>query len=187
MVDLGISFGDETMPGVDVIMPDPAFIAERRDDLVGLVITHAHEDHLGAVQHLLPELRCPVSPPRSPLPYCARSCSRRVWWAGGDYRSAAVRPLHRWSVRCRTGQGDALGARAECAILRTPLGAALHTGDWKLDPSPVTGEPTDQAVLIRLGDEARWRWSATAPTPRCPGHLGPRRRSENSYRTIREV
>ena len=55
MVDLGISFGDETMPGVDVIMPDPAFIAERREDLVGLVITHAHEDHLGAVQHLWPD------------------------------------------------------------------------------------------------------------------------------------
>src|SRR5688572_15478782 len=54
MVDLGISFGDETMPGVDVIMPDHSFIRDRRDDLVGIVITHAHEDHLGAVQYLWP-------------------------------------------------------------------------------------------------------------------------------------
>ena len=60
MVDLGISFGDDTMPGVDVIMPDPSFIRDRRDDLLGIVLTHAHEDHLGAVHYLWPELRCPI-------------------------------------------------------------------------------------------------------------------------------
>ncbi|MEI7608728.1 MAG: MBL fold metallo-hydrolase, partial [Rhodospirillaceae bacterium] len=60
MVDLGIAFGDETMPGIDVLVPDPSFIRERKADLVGLVLTHAHEDHLGAVQHLWPELECPV-------------------------------------------------------------------------------------------------------------------------------
>lgn len=60
MVDLGITFDDGTVPGVDVIMPDPGFIEERAEDLVGIVLTHAHEDHLGAVQYLWPRLRCPV-------------------------------------------------------------------------------------------------------------------------------
>ncbi len=60
MVDLGVTFGDDSMPGVDVVMPDPAFIEERRDKLVGLVLTHAHEDHIGAVPYLWPRLRCPI-------------------------------------------------------------------------------------------------------------------------------
>ena len=60
MLDLGIAFGDDSMPGVEVIMPDPAFIEERRKDLVGIVLTHAHEDHLGAVADLWPRLRAPV-------------------------------------------------------------------------------------------------------------------------------
>jgi len=60
MVDCGVTFGDETTPGIEIIMPDIAFIAERRDDLVGLVITHGHEDHIGAIEHLWPQLKCPV-------------------------------------------------------------------------------------------------------------------------------
>src|SRR6202046_645735 len=60
MVDCGITFGDETTPGIEIIMPDIAFIAERRDDLVGLIITHGHEDHIGAIEHLWPQLQCPV-------------------------------------------------------------------------------------------------------------------------------
>src|SRR5580658_6591151 len=60
MVDCGVTFGDETTPGIDIIMPDIAFIAERRDDLVGLVVTHGHEDHIGAIEYLWPQLQCPV-------------------------------------------------------------------------------------------------------------------------------
>jgi len=60
MVDLGVTFGDESIPGVDVVMPDPDFIAEQKDKLAGLILTHAHEDHLGAVAYLWPKLECPV-------------------------------------------------------------------------------------------------------------------------------
>ncbi|MFA7639472.1 MAG: MBL fold metallo-hydrolase, partial [Parvibaculum sp.] len=60
IVDLGVTFGDDRTPGIDLIMPDPAFIEERRDELLGIVLTHAHEDHIGAVARLWPRLRCPV-------------------------------------------------------------------------------------------------------------------------------
>ena len=60
IVDCGVTFGDLSTPGVDIIMPDPAFIEERRDDLIGMVLTHAHEDHMGAVAHLWRRLKCPI-------------------------------------------------------------------------------------------------------------------------------
>ena len=78
MVDLGIAFGDDTMPGVEVIMPDPAFIEERRDDLVGIVLTHAHEDHLGAVADLWPRLKAPVYA----TPFAASVLRRKLREAG---------------------------------------------------------------------------------------------------------
>lgn len=154
MVDLGISFGDETMPGVDVVMPDPSFIAERRDDLAGLVITHAHEDHLGAVAHLWPQLRCPIyATPFTASVLRAKLIEKNLTgqvvinelpisgrFMAGPFDVELVRMTH--SV-----------PEPSALIIRTPLGAVLHTGDWKLDPSPVTGAPTDEAALIRLGDE----------------------------------
>lgn len=173
MVDLGISFGDETMPGVDVIMPDPTFIAERREDLVGLVITHAHEDHLGAVAHLWPQLRCPVYA----TPFTAsvlrtklieKSLTGRVEifevpisgrFTAGPFDIELVRMTH--SV-----------PEPSALILRTPLGSVLHTGDWKLDPNPVTGGPTDEAALMRLGDEGALAMVCDSTNATVPGTSG---------------
>ena len=173
MVDLGISFGDETMPGVDVIMPDPAFIAERREDLVGLVITHAHEDHLGAVQHLWPELRCPVYA----TPFTASVLRAKLFEKSLVGRVEIIEvPL---SGRFTAGPFDVELVRVthsvpepSALILRTPLGAVLHTGDWKLDPSPVTGEPTDEAALIRLGDEGALAMVCDSTNATVPGTSG---------------
>ena len=173
MVDLGISFGDETMPGVDVIMPDPAFIAERREDLVGLVITHAHEDHLGAVQHLWPELRCPVYA----TPFTASVLRAKLFEKNLAGRVEIIEvPL---SGRFTAGPFDVELVRVthsvpepSALILRTPLGAVLHTGDWKLDPAPVTGEPTDEAALIRLGDEGVLAMVCDSTNATVPGSSG---------------
>jgi ribonuclease J len=173
MVDLGISFGDETMPGVDVIMPDPAFIAERREDLVGLVITHAHEDHLGAVQHLWPELRCPVYA----TPFTASVLRAKLFEKNLAGRVEIIEvPL---SGRFTAGPFDVELVRVthsvpepSALILRTPLGAVLHTGDWKLDPAPVTGEPTDEAALIRLGDEGALAMVCDSTNATVPGSSG---------------
>jgi ribonuclease J len=173
MVDLGISFGDETMPGVDVIMPDPAFIAERREDLVGLVITHAHEDHLGAVQHLWPELRCPVYA----TPFTASVLRAKLFEKNLAGRVEIIEvPL---SGRFTAGPFDVELVRVthsvpepSALILRTPLGAVLHTGDWKLDPAPVTGEPTDEAALIRLGNEGVLAMVCDSTNATVPGSSG---------------
>jgi ribonuclease J len=173
MVDLGISFGDETMPGVDVIMPDPTFIAERREDLVGLVITHAHEDHLGAVAHLWPQLRCPVYA----TPFTASVLRTKLIEKNLTGRVEIVEvPI---SGRFTAGPFDIELLRMthsvpepSALILRTPLGSVLHTGDWKLDPNPVTGGPTDEAALMRLGDEGALAMVCDSTNATVPGTSG---------------
>jgi ribonuclease J len=173
MVDLGISFGDETMPGVDVVMPDPSFVAERRDDLAGLVITHAHEDHLGAVAHLWPQLRCPIyATPFTASVLRAKLIEKNL--AG----QVVINELP-ISGRFMAGPFDVELVRMthsvpepSALIIRTPLGAVLHTGDWKLDPSPVTGAPTDEAALIRLGDEGALAMICDSTNATVPGISG---------------
>jgi len=173
MVDLGISFGDETMPGVDVIMPDPTFIAERRDDLVGLVITHAHEDHLGAVAHLWPQLRCPVFA----TPFTASVLRTKLIEKNLTGRVEIIEvPV---SGRFTAGPFDIELVRMthsvpepSALILRTSLGSVLHTGDWKLDPNPVTGGPTDEAALMRLGDEGALAMVCDSTNATVPGTSG---------------
>lgn len=154
MVDLGISFGDETTPGVEILLPDPAFIAERREDLAGLVITHAHEDHLGAVPYLWPELRCPVYC----TPFAAAVLRVKLQERGlsGDVQIIEV-PL---SGRFQVGPFDLELVTVthsipepNALVIRTPAGTVLHSGDWKLDPDPVIGATADEATLKRLGRE----------------------------------
>ncbi|EWY42128.1 beta-lactamase [Skermanella stibiiresistens SB22] len=173
MVDLGISFGDETMPGVDVIMPDPTFIRDRRDDLVGLVLTHAHEDHIGAVQYLWPELRCPVYA----TPFTASVLRAKLVERNLATKVEIIEvPL---SGRFRVGPFDVelitvthSVLEPNALVLRTPLGAVLHTGDWKLDPDPVVGATTDEAALRRLGDEGVLAMVCDSTNAMVPGSSG---------------
>ena len=154
MVDLGIAFGDDTMPGVDVVMPDPAFIEERRDDLSGIVLTHAHEDHLGAVADLWPRLRAPVYA----TPFAASVLRRKLTEAGlvddvpvtevalGAKFTVAPFELEMITMTHSIPEPNALA-------IRTKLGTVFHTGDWKIDPEPLLGETTDEATLKRIGEE----------------------------------
>ncbi|MCB2099920.1 MAG: ribonuclease J [Rhodobacterales bacterium] len=154
MVDLGITFGDGSVPAVDVILPDPAFIAERRDRLAGLVLTHAHEDHLGAVPYLWPRLRCPVYA----TPFTVSVLRRKLSEAGLEDQVPIVEvPLE---GRFQVGPFDMELITLTHSIpepngiaIRTPLGTVLHTGDWKFDPDPVIGDSADEDALRRLGDE----------------------------------
>ncbi|MBX6320688.1 MAG: ribonuclease J [Rhodospirillaceae bacterium] len=154
MIDLGITFADGSAPGVDVILPDPAFIAERRADLAGIVLTHAHEDHIGAVPYLWPQLRCPLYA----TPFTAGLLRRKLAEAGLEGEAPLVEvPM---SGRFRVGPFDVELVtithsipEPNCIVVRTPLGAVLHTGDWKIDPEPLVGEVTDEAALRRIGQD----------------------------------
>ncbi len=154
MLDLGIAFGDDSMPGVEVIMPDPAFIEERRKDLVGIVLTHAHEDHLGAVADLWPRLRAPVYA----TPFAASVLRRKLTQAGllDDVRITEI-PLRGkfnlkpFDLEMITMTHSILEPNA--LAIRTKFGTIFHTGDWKIDPEPLIGDLTDEAMLKRIGDE----------------------------------
>jgi len=154
MVDLGIAFGDDSTPGIEVVMPDPAFIAERRADLAGIVLTHAHEDHLGAVPDLWPRLKAPVYA----TPFAASVLRRKLREAGlldvvpiteiplgGTFR------IGPFELELITMTHSILEPNA--LAIRTKFGTVFHTGDWKIDPEPLLGEVTDEATLKRIGEE----------------------------------
>jgi len=154
MVDLGITFGNGAQSGVDVIMPDPTFIEERRDRLAGLVLTHAHEDHLGAVPYLWERLQCPIYA----TPFTISILSRKLAETDFGERVEIIEvPL---GGRFTVGPFDMELITLTHSIpepnaiaIRTPAGTVLHTGDWKFDPGPVIGDPPDKEALSKLGDE----------------------------------
>jgi ribonuclease J len=154
MVDLGVTFGDGTSSGVDVITPDPTFIAENRDDLLGLVLTHAHEDHLGAVQYLWPMLRCPI--------YATGFTASFLKLKLQETDFAREVPIHTIEQGSTLKLGDFeielihithSIPEPNALAIRTPAGTVLHTGDWKLDEAPVLGPVTDEASFRRVGAE----------------------------------
>ncbi len=154
MVDLGVTFGDSRTPGIDLIMADPAFIVERKDDLLGLVLTHGHEDHIGAVAQLWPLLKCPIYA----TPFTAELVRHKLAEVGleHDAKITVVElggrvELGPFGIEYITLTHSILEPNA--LAIRTPLGTVLHTGDWKLDPDPLIGEVTDEACLRKLGDE----------------------------------
>ena len=172
-VDCGIGFGGAENPEVEIMMPDPAFIAERRDSLVGLVITHAHEDHLGAVAHLWRQLRCPIYA----TPFAAAVLRRKLGEAGlqSEAKVTVVQPggsfelgsfkLQFMGVTHSVPQSQAL-------VIRTPYGTILHTGDFKLDPRPMIGPPTDEAAFTALGDEGVLAIVCDSTNAMVEGHSG---------------
>jgi len=154
ILDCGVTFGDDSQPGIEVVMPDPAFIVERRDRLLGIVATHAHEDHIGAIPYLWDQLRCPIWA----TPFTASLLRAKLAEAG----IASRVPLNvvQMSGRFTIGPFDLELITLTHSIpepnavaLRTPIGTVLHTGDWKLDPDPLIGPTADEDALRRLGDE----------------------------------
>lgn len=154
MIDLGVGFADEWLPGVDLIVPDIDFIIERKKDLVGLVLTHAHEDHIGAVPYLWSELDCPIY---------ATPFTSEVVKAKFDGMNLGVKP--KLKPIAPEKQVDLGPFSIELVpithsipemhgiALRTEKGTVFHTGDWKLDPEPLVGPVTDEKRLQKIGDE----------------------------------
>jgi len=154
IVDVGVTFGDQTTPGVDIIMPDPTFIEAHADDILGIVLTHAHEDHIGAIGWLWPRLEAPLYA----TPFTAYLIREKLRDAdlldeveinevplGGTIQ---LGPFEVTLVTLTHSIPEPNGI-----AIKTPLGTILHTGDWKIDPDPLIGGKTDMAAISRLGDE----------------------------------
>jgi ribonuclease J len=153
-IDLGVSFGDEEhLPGIDLIMPDISFLEKERKNLVGLVLTHAHEDHFGAIIDLWPRLKCPIyatkfsaalfeakceaerNPPKIPVTVIPSGGRVDI----GPFNVEFIPVAH--SI-----------PESHALAIHTEIGTVLHTGDWKIDPTPIIGPPTDERRLRELGD-----------------------------------
>jgi ribonuclease J len=159
MVDCGVSFAsEEHLPGVDLILPDISFLIEERKNILGLILTHAHEDHMGAIMDLWPKLKVPFyATPFSAALFEARRAAEpgvpeipvnvvQLDGPGGGHISLGPFEIDFINVSHSIPESNALA-------IRTPVGTVVHTGDWKIDETPIVGGPTDAAKLKALGDE----------------------------------
>ena len=154
MVDIGVTFADDTLPGIDLIYPDPGFITERKDNLLGIVITHAHEDHIGAIAHLWPKLKCKIFA----TPFTAILIKEK-------FKEKQIDITNDLSIVQLNGSVDLNPFEIEYITLthsilepnglriKTPAGIILHTGDWKVDPNPLIGDEINSKRLKEIGDE----------------------------------
>lgn len=155
MVDLGITFPEgEDDPGVDIILPDPKFIEERARDLAGIVLTHAHEDHIGAMIELWPRLQAPIFA----TPFTAAFLKAKLAEFGGRLKMpiTEVKLGAKFSVGpfdCEFVTMAHSIPEPSGLVIRTPHGNVFHTGDWKLDPTPLIGDAHDEARVEALGQE----------------------------------
>ncbi len=153
MIDCGVMFGDLSTPGIELICPDPSFILEEKEALHGLLLTHGHEDHIGAVALLAPKLGCPIYA----TPFTAALVTRKLEEAGEDNVELNIIEMN---ARFTLGPFDIEFVtlthsipEPSGVILRTELGTVLHTGDWKIDSSPTLGPLTDSHTIKKLGDD----------------------------------
>jgi ribonuclease J len=153
-IDCGIGFGGAAHPEVEVMMPDPSFIAERRDKLLALVITHAHEDHVGAVAHLWRSMRCPIYA----TPFAASVLRRKLGEVGlqNEVKIHTIKPGGKFEIGPFALQFMQMAhsiPESQALVIRTSAGIVFHTGDWKFDAEPLVGPRADEAALRALGDE----------------------------------
>jgi ribonuclease J len=153
IVDLGVAFAGDDLPGIDLILPDIRYLVEVRKNILGIVLTHAHEDHFGAMLDLWPRLKLPVYA----TPFTAALLqAKRESEPGAQQIPVNIVPLGgRFTLGPFAIELVSMAhsiPESNALIIRTPLGTVLHTGDWKIDPNPIIGPPTDEAKLRALGD-----------------------------------
>tara|TARA_B100001057_G_C22855423_1_gene952501 strand:+ start:729 stop:2390 length:1662 start_codon:yes stop_codon:yes gene_type:complete len=153
IVDMGVAFADDSIPGVDLIFPDPGFIISKKDDLLGIVLTHAHEDHIGSISHIWPSLKCKIYA----TPFTAVLIQEKFKEKKIDISNYLnIVPLN---TKIKLGAFEIDFVTLTHSILEpnglsitTPLGTILHTGDWKIDPNPLIGGNIDEKKLKKIGD-----------------------------------
>lgn len=154
MVDLGAGFTDDYFPGVDLMVAEIDYIAKQKDNLLGIVLTHAHEDHLGAVQYLWKELRCPIYTTKFTASFLRAKLKETDFWRDIEIieiEENSVTQIGPFAIE--TVPLSHSTPEMQSLMIRTDLGNVFHTGDWKFDHNPLIGDPNDQKLLGKLGDE----------------------------------
>ena len=154
IVDTGVTFADDSIPGVDLIYPDPGFIIDKKDDLLGIVLTHAHEDHIGAISHIWPDLKCNIYA----TPFTAVLIKEKFKEKKIDITknlkivelNGSIK-LGSFNIEFVTLTHSILEPNGLC--IKTPAGTIIHTGDWKIDPNPLIGEKINENKLKEIGNE----------------------------------
>ena len=188
IVDMGVSFADDSVPGVDLIMPDAGFIIDKKDDLLGIVLTHAHEDHIGAVAHLWPNLRCKIYA----TPFTAALILEKFKEKKTDISSyLEVVPLNA-KIKLEKFEIDFVTLTHSILepnglSIKTPLGTVLHTGDWKIDPNPLIGSQIDEEKLKTIGKSGVSAMICDSTNIFSPGRAGSESDVRDSLLRIMEI
>lgn len=154
MLDLGVTFGSHDYPGIDIVMPDLEFIEDRKKDLLGIVLTHGHEDHIGAIPYLAVELGVPLYANRFTAGLIAHKLAEEGLEKEVEIKTVDIDDsfqLGPFGIRLVPLAHSILEMSA--AVIDTPYGRVFHTGDWKLDEEPILGQPATAAALTAVGDE----------------------------------
>ena len=188
IVDMGVSFADDSIPGVDLIMPDPGFIIDKKDDLLGIVLTHAHEDHIGAVAHIWPKLKCKIYATPFTATLLVEKFKEKKIDIVSHLKIVALNSkikLGHFEIDFVTLTHSILEPNGLC--IKTPLGTILHTGDWKIDPNPLIGGTIDEAKLKKIGDNGVSAMICDSTNIFSPGRAGSESEVRDSLLRIMEL
>ena len=154
IVDIGVTFADDTIPGIDLIYPDPGYIVDKRNDLLGLILTHAHEDHIGAIAHIWPKLLCDIYATPFTSVLIKEKFKEKKINLGNKLKIVELNgnvTLGPFKIEFVTLTHSILEPNG--LSITTDSGTVLHTGDWKIDPNPLIGEKVNEKRLKKIGDE----------------------------------
>tara|TARA_B100000686_G_scaffold290097_1_gene317283 strand:- start:420 stop:2084 length:1665 start_codon:yes stop_codon:yes gene_type:complete len=173
IVDIGVTFADDTIPGIDLIYPDPGFIVDKKNDLLGLVLTHAHEDHIGAIAHIWPKLLCDIYATPFTSVLIQEKFKEKKIDVGNKLKIVELNgnvQLGSFKIEFVTLTHSIIEPNG--LSITTPAGTILHTGDWKVDPNPLIGETINQKKLKEIGNKGVLAMICDSTNVFSPGRSG---------------
>ena len=173
IVDIGVTFADDSIPGIDLIYPDPGFIIDKKEDLLGIVLTHAHEDHIGAITHIWPKLQCKIfATPFTAVLILEKFKEKKIDISEflQIVQLNSTINLDPFKIEFVTLTHSILEPNG--LRIQTPAGNILHTGDWKCDPDPLIGKNINSQRLKEIGNEGVLAMICDSTNVFSPGRSG---------------
>ncbi|SVA55864.1 uncharacterized protein METZ01_LOCUS108718 [marine metagenome] len=173
IVDIGVTFADDTLPGIDLIYPDPGFIIDKKDDLLGIILTHAHEDHIGAIAHIWPQLKCNIYATPFTSVLIKEKFKEKKIEIGNNLKIVDLNgtiKLGPFTIEFVTLTHSILEPNG--LSIKTPVGTILHTGDWKCDPNPLIGNTINEKKLKQIGAQGVLAMICDSTNIFIPGRAG---------------